>query len=100
MNTNVNIFEDSTFRILLNLGYKFITVFPHPDIQLHFMFDDLRVEDNEVIIQAFPLTEFFKNNRGHNNADNIVALISSWIEKNKIVVVRLYRIPYITHASI
>lgn len=96
-----NFFADPIFRILLKCGFKIISVFPHPEISIHYIFDDIRNDSDETVISsAVSITEFLSINRGQTEEGSVVALLTNWIERNNAVIIRLHKIPYITHAII
>lgn len=96
----INTFSDPIFQVLLNSGYRIITIYPHPDVQAHYIFEDLRNDTDETVLSATAVTEFLGNHRGLVDASQILALLATWLERNKMVSLRLHKIPYITHASI
>lgn len=96
----INTFSDPIFQVLLNSGYRIITIYPHPDVQAHYIFEDLRNDSDETVISVLPITEFLGNHRGQVEPSSILALLSTWMERNKMVSMRLHKIPYITHAAI
>jgi len=96
----INTFSDPIFQVLLNSGYRILTIYPHPDIQAHYIFDDLRNDSDETVVGAVAITEFLGNHRGQIDPATILGLLSTWLERNKTVSLRLHKIPYITHAAI
>lgn len=96
----LNSFADSTFRILLNATYRIVSVYPHPDVVLHYIYEDLRTEDDVTIITGFPITEFLDLYRGQTNEAAALQMLAGFMERSKMVVVRIQKIPYIAHAAI
>lgn len=96
----INVFSDATFQILLNAGYRIITMFPHPEISIHYIFEDIRSEEDVVVVQGFSITEFLELHRNQNSAAAVLGLLTAYLERNKTVTLRLHKIPYISHASI
>ena len=95
-----NVFRDSTFATLINAGYRIVSIFPHPDIVLHYIYEDLRTEDDETTIQAFPITEFLELHRGQTSQAAVMGLLTSYMDRNKMVVIKFHKISYITHAAL
>jgi hypothetical protein len=96
----INSFSDPIFQVLLNSGYRIVTIYPHPEVQAHYIFDDLRNDSDETVLAAVAITEFLGNHRGLVDPATILGLLATWLERNKTVSLRLHKIPYITHASI
>lgn len=96
----INNFSDPIFLVLLNSGYRILTIYPHPDIQAHYIFEDIRNDTDETVVSVIPITEFLSNHRGLVDASIILGLLATWLQRNKVVSMRLHKIPYITHASV
>jgi len=96
----LNVFADSTFRMLVNASYRIVSMYPHPDVAIHYIYEDLREEDNITVVIGFPITEFLELYRGQTNEASALGLLASFLERNKMVVIRIHKIPYITHAAI
>jgi len=63
-------------------------------------YEDLREEDNITVVIGFPITEFLELYRGQTNEASALGLLASFLERNKMVVIRIHKIPYITHAAV